>query len=180
MINKGLLTIVILASAITAFAQVSLKIGHINSQELILAMPENDSAIAILGKASKDLQDQYQMMQDEYNSKIQDFITKRDSYSELIKQTKNSELQSMEQRIQQFQQNAEQDLQLKRADIYKPILNKANKAISEVAKESGFTYILDLAQGTVLYHDETSMDIFPLVKQKLGLPNKSMIPSVKK
>lgn len=178
--TKGLLIIIILASAITTFAQVSLKIGHINSQELLLAMPENDSALLKLGKASKDLQDQYQVMQAEYNSKIQDFITKRDSYSELIKQTKNSELQSMEQRIQQFQQNAEQDIQIKRVDIYKPILDKANEAISEVAKENGFTYILDLAQGTVIYRAETSMDIFPLVKQKLGLPDKSIIPSVKK
>jgi outer membrane protein len=57
-------------------------------------------------------------------------------------------------------------------NIYKPILEKANKAIAEVAKENGFTYILDLAQGGVIFYSETSTDILPLTKQKLGLSNK--------
>jgi len=111
-------------------------------------------------------------MQNEYGNKYKDFMSKRDSYSELIRQTKSSELQEIEQRIQQFQQTAEQELQSQRVNLYKPVLDKANKAIAEVAKSNGFTYILDLAQGSVIYYDETSTDISPLVKQKLGLPDK--------
>ncbi len=48
-------------------------------------------------------------------------------------------------------------------------LDKANKAIAEIAKANGFTYILDLSAGTVIFHSDNSTDILPLVKQKLGL-----------
>ena len=182
--KKVFLTIAVLAFTTVAFAQTSLKIGHINSQDLIQAMPENDSAQVKIEKVAKDLQDQFQTMQNEYGNKYKDFVSKRDSYSELIRQTKSSELQEIEQRIQQFQQTAEQELQSQRVNLYKPVLDKANKAIAEVAKSNGFTYILDLSQGSVIYYDETSTDISPLVKQKLGLPDKpkstATNPSIKK
>ena len=100
------------------FAQLNLKIGHINSQELLQAMPENDSAQVKLEKATKEIQDQYKAMQVEYSDKYQDFISKRDSYSDLIKQTKSMELQSIEQRIQEFQQNAEQGLQMQKVVMW--------------------------------------------------------------
>jgi outer membrane protein len=164
--------ILILASALFAsclFAQTGLKLGHINSQELLAAMPESDSAQVKLEKAAKELQNQIELMQVEFNTKYQDYVSKQATYSELIRQTKETELQEMNQRIQSFQQQAEQDMQKQRTDIFKPVLDKANKAISDVAKENNFTYILDLTAGTVIYHSENSIDILPLVKQKLGL-----------
>jgi outer membrane protein len=151
------------------FAQTTLKIGHINSQELLQAMPESDSAQAKLDKAVKELQSQLEAMQVELNSKYQDYVSKKDTYSDLIKQTKEADLQQMNQRIQQFQANAEQDIQKQRTEIFKPVLDKANKAIAEVAKANGFTYVLDLSAGTVIFHADNSIDVLPLVKQKLGL-----------
>jgi len=153
----------------TIFSQTTLKIGHINSQELLQAMPESDSAQAKLDKAVKELQSQLEAMQVEFNSKYQDYVSKKDTYSDLIKQTKEADLQQMNQRIQQFQTNAEQDVSKQRTEIFKPVLDKANKAIAEIAKENGFTYILDISAGAVIYHSDNSTNILPLVKQKLGL-----------
>jgi outer membrane protein len=167
-----ILTIVVFVIPLLLSAQTTLKIGHINSQDLMQAMPESDSAQVKLEKMTKDLENQFQAMQKEYDNKYKEFVSKKDTYTELIRQTKSTELQEIGVRIQQFQQSAEQDIQLQRMNIYKPILEKANKAIAEVAKENGFTYILDLAQGGVIFYSETSTDILPLTKQKLGLPNK--------
>lgn len=161
---------VLLTSA--AFAQPNLKIGHINSQELLQLMPESDSAQLKLEKAAKDLQDQLEAMQVEFNDKYQTYVKQRDTYSELIRQTKEADLQQMNQRIQQFQANAEQEIQKQRADIFKPVLDKANAAIAEVGKENGFTYIIDLSTGAFIYHSENSIDILPLVKLKLKLKAK--------
>lgn len=163
------IVIVLLFAASMSFAQPGLKIGHINTQELLQAMPETDSAQTKLEKMQKELQSQLEVMQVELNNKYQDYLSKRDSYSELVRQTKEDELQNIQQRIQQFAQNADQDLQKKRSELYKPILDKANKAIEEVAKENGFTYILDLSSGVVLFHSDSSLDILPLVKAKLNL-----------
>jgi outer membrane protein len=153
----------------TLFAQTNLKLGYINSQELLQAMPESDSAQAKLEKAVKELQNQLEAMQVEFNNKYQDYISKKDTYSDLIKQTKEADLQQMQQRIQQFQANAEQDIQKQRTDIFKPVLDKANKAISDVGKENGFTYIFDVSAGSVIYHADNSINVLSLVKQKLGL-----------
>ncbi|MCX7986919.1 MAG: OmpH family outer membrane protein [Bacteroidales bacterium] len=161
--------LVLFFSTWALFAQQTLKIGHINTQELLQAMPETDSAQLKLEKMQKELQSQLEVMQVELNNKYQDYLSKRDTYSELVRQTKEDELQNIQQRIQQFAQNADQDLQKKRADLYRPILDKANKAIEAVAKENGFTYILDLSSGVVLFHSDSSLDILPLVKAKLKL-----------
>ena len=170
--KKVFLTIAAFAFATTLFAQANLKIGHINSQELLMAIPENDSAKVKLEKATMLLQKDLQTMQAEYTEKQQDFEKKQGTYSELMKQTKTAELQTAQQSLQKFQQSAEQSLQTQRSDLYKPIIDKVNKAIADVAKENGFTYIIDLAQGGIIYHAESSIDILPKVKQKLGLPEK--------
>jgi outer membrane protein len=167
--KKVLLALIVVAFSTFTFAQTGLKIGHINSQELLQAMPESDSAQSKLEKAAKELQTQLETMQVEFNNKYQDYLAKKDTYSELIRQTKETELQEMNQRIQQFQQTAEQDIQKQRTETFKPILDKANKAIADVGKENGFTYILDLSAGTVIYHAENSIDVLPLAKTKLGL-----------
>jgi outer membrane protein len=155
--------------SICGIAQQPVKFAHINTQELIAAMPESDSAQAKIEAAYKDLQSQLEAMQVEFNNKYQDYQSKSSTYSDLIKQTKEAELQDLQQRIQQFQQNADQELQKTRAGIFKPILDKANKAISDVAKENNYTYVFDTSTGVVIYKSETSTDLLPIVKQKLGL-----------
>jgi outer membrane protein len=161
--------LIVVALSTTIFAQSGIKLGHINSQELLQAMPESDSAQAKLDKAVKELQSQLEAMQVEFNNKYQDHVGKKDTYSELIRKDKEADLQQMNQRIQQFQANAEQDIQKQRTEIFKPVLDKANKAVSDVAKENGFTYIFDLSGGTVIFHSDNSINILPMVKLKLGL-----------
>jgi outer membrane protein len=88
--------------------------------------------------------------------------------SDLIRQTKERELQDMGARIQEFQENAEKKLQDRQQEVLKPIIDRAKKAIEDVAKENGYTYIFDTSVGALLYQQD-SEDILPLVKKKLGL-----------
>jgi outer membrane protein len=73
--------------------------------------------------------------------------------------------------LQQFQTNAQQTLQQLNQRLLKPILEKANKAIADVAREGKFTYILDTnaAGGTVLYSGPDAVDILSLAKKKIGI-----------
>ena len=88
--------------------------------------------------------------------------------SDIIRQTKEKELADMETRIQDFQQKADSDLQAKQQELLQPLLDKAKKAIDEVAKENGYTYIFDAGVGVLLYYEKGD-NILPLVKTKLGL-----------
>lgn len=155
-----------------SFAQTTTyKLGHINVQEVLASMPESDSAQAKLQRESKALEDQLQAMQTELNSKYQRYLTSRDSLTELIKQTKEAEIQDLQDRIQKFQTNAQQTLQKRRAELLQPIYERAENAIKEVSKENNFTYVFDLSVGAVVYYAENSEDISPLVKKKLGITN---------
>ena len=86
----------------------------------------------------------------------------------MIRTTKEQELSELQQRIQSYQQNAQKTLQEKEAELLQPIIDRAKKAISDVAKENGYTYIFDSSAGTLLYQQDSD-DIMSLVKKKLGL-----------
>ena len=164
-----ILVIILITLPLTSSAQKSLKLGHIDSQLLLSQMPESDSARIDLEKETKSIQDQLELMQVEFNNKYNDYVTKMDSFSNFIRQSKEEELQDLQQRIQIFEANAQQNLQQQQATLFQPIIDKAQKAIEEVAKENNFTYIFDLSTGTVLFFSEETEDILPLVKQKLGI-----------
>ncbi len=154
----------------TSLAQ-SQKIGHINLQELVSAMPESDSAQVLLQKTQKEMEGTYQQMQAEFNKKFEDFNKNSKTYNELVKTTRETELQDLNKRLQAFQTNAQQNLQQLNQKLLKPILEKANKAIADVAREGKFTYILDTnaAGGTVLYSGPDAVDILPVAKKKIGV-----------
>jgi len=162
------IVVVFLLIGTTSFAQ-NLKFGHINSQELLSLMPERDSAQVVLENYAQQLEDQLETMQVEYNNKVQQYLANQENYTDLIKQTKEQELTDLQERITGFQNTAQQTIQQKEAQLIQPIIDKAEKAIKEVAEEQGFTYIFDLARGTILYFSDASQDILPLVKAKLNI-----------
>ena len=156
----------ILCMALAVNAQ---KFGHITAELLLQEMPEYDSAQVKL----KDLNTSYELeierIQVEINKKIEEFQQTEATMSQLIKEAKASEIQEMQQRLQNFAQTAQQDLQQQQMAFLQPVMDKARKAIEEVAKEHGLLYVFDMSQGNPVYASEESMDMLPLVKTKLGL-----------
>ena len=144
------------------------KFGYIDSQELLLLMPERKSAESEVQNFAKSLEAQLGAMTAEYQESVQEYQAKESSYTDLIKQDKIAEITALEERIQAFQQNAQQSLQKKEQELLEPILSKARKAIEDVATEGDFTYIFDKSIGSILYAKE-SENVLILVKKKLGL-----------
>ena len=167
--KKGLIValVALLAFSGSAMAQKNIKLGHINSNELMQIMPGRDSAQAALQKEVEALQAELETMNKEFETKYNDYVAKRDQLSELIRKTKESDLQSMRARIEESQTNAQKLLEERQEALLKPIVDRAKKAIEEVGKENGYTYIFDSGIGTVLYSQDSD-DIMPLVKKKLG------------
>lgn len=163
-----LLVSAILFACMPANSQ-DLKFGHINSQELLTAMPESDSAQATIEKLAADYEQQLEEMRVELNKKYDEYLTNRDSYTDLIRQTKEADITEMQQRIGNFEQVAQQDLQQQQQTLIQPVLEKANNAIKEVAEENGFVYIFDISRGNPVFFSDKSTDIISLVRTKLGL-----------
>jgi outer membrane protein len=147
----------------------SQKFAHINSSELLASMPESDSAQTFIEKLAANYEQQLEEMQVELNKKYDDYLTNRDSYTDLIRQTKEAEITDLQERIQQFQTIASQELQNKRTELLRPILDKANAAIKSVAEANNFIYVFDISQGNPIYFSDQSVDIMSLVNAKLGV-----------
>jgi len=146
------------------------KIGHINSNDLLMAMPERDSALNILEEQRQSILRQSEELSVEYDRKLDLYLQQRDSLTPLVIQTKEDELTDFQERIRTFESAAQQELQNKQASLFQPIIDKAQSAIKAVALEKGFTYILDVGSGAVLFFpEEETYDILPLVKAKLGI-----------
>lgn len=162
------LFVVMLSFCGTSMAQKVVKLGHINSADLMQIMPGREEAQTTLQKEIDELQNTLKNMQNELEQRYNEYVGKKDQLSDLIRQTKERELQDMGNRIQEFQENAEKKLQDRQQEVLKPIIDKAKKAIEDVAKENGYTYIFDTSVGALLYQQDSD-DILPLVKKKLGI-----------
>jgi outer membrane protein len=149
----------------TASAQ---KFGHINSADLLQAMPEVKKADSALQLFQKSLVDQDNAMQTEYQTKAADYAKNKDSYTAPVKDAKEQELIDMQNRIQKYESGAQDQLQNKKQEIYSPILKKAEDAVKAVGKENGYSYIFDTSVGAVIYSQDSD-DIMAMVKKKLGL-----------
>ena len=151
----------------TAFAQKTVKLGHIDSNELLKIMPGRDSAQTILQNEMMELENELNNMKMELQQMYNDYVAKESQMSDLIKQTKQKDLQDKGTRLEEFREMAQQRLQEREKALLTPIIDKAKQGIRDVAKENGYTYIFDSAVGVTLY--EGGDDILPLVKKKLGL-----------
>ena len=165
--KKTLLTIVVSLVFILSIQSQS-KFGYLNSNELLAMMPESLSMQEELQTYAKGLESQLTAMQVEYENKVVEYQQNETTYTDIIKEDKIREIESIQQRVVEFQKNAQQSLSEKEAELFIPIREKAMKAIDEVAKEGEFTFIFDSGSGSFLFAAE-SENIINLVKSKLGL-----------
>jgi len=167
----GIFALVVMVTFVgqNALAQ-NLKFGHINRTELIQAMPEFDSARVTLEKLNTELQNTAELLQVELNNKYETYLKESKNLTELVRQTKEQELNDAQKRLTDFQTNAQTTIQEKQVALFTPITEKADKAIKEVGKDNGFIYIFDLSGQVIAYFDEAkSVNIMTLTKTKLGL-----------
>lgn len=149
-----------------AFSQT--KFGHINSAELLKAMPEVTKAETEIQAYAKTFQDQLQAMAKEYEKKIQEYQASEKTMTEAMKEVKAREIKDLEGRIESTNQSAQEKVEKKRQDLLQPIIDKADQAIKSVATEKGYDYIFDTSTGALL-HVKATDDIMPLVKAKMGI-----------
>ncbi|WMI69430.1 OmpH family outer membrane protein [Mangrovimonas sp. YM274] len=164
---KTLLFAAALFVGATSFTVAQSKVAHINTTELVEAMPEMKTAQSEIEKLTKTYEAQIKEMANELQNKMKQYQAEVDTKTDEENAKRAQEVQTMEQSIRQYQAQAQQDLQKKEAELLKPIFDKAKAAIQKVAKAQGFNYVLDSTQGGgVLVAD--GKDLLPDVKKELG------------
>ena len=107
-------------------------------------------------------------MKKKLDDKIKKYTAEQAQQTEDTNKQRAQEVQVDNSRIQQAEQAAYQDIQEKQNNKLVPIIGKARKAISEIAKEKQILYVLDASAGRSLLVSEGE-DLYEAVKAKLGL-----------
>ena len=164
---KSLLIAAALFIGVSYTASAQAKVAHINVQELMSTMPDMKAANTQLEKIGKTYDTEYKTMVQEYQTKLEKYEKEAPTVGDAVNQTRQTEVQEMGNRIQQYQQTAQKELQQKQEDILKPILEKARVAIQKVAKAKGYQYVLDSSTGSGVLMAE-GPDLLADVKKELG------------
>jgi outer membrane protein len=146
-----------------------IKLGHINSSELVALMPETKLAEDSLKRYTEDLNGQLEQMLAELKTKYTEYQSKQSSWSEAIREYRGKEIQDLQTNIDNFQQRAQQDISSKREELLGPVIKRAEQAIKDVARDGKYTYVFDSGGGSLLHYQDSD-DILEPVKKKLGLP----------
>ncbi|KJD35497.1 membrane protein [Tamlana sedimentorum] len=162
---KTILLATALCIGTISFTQAQSKVAHINTQELIAAMPEAKAAQAELETLGKTYQTDIQASITEYQNTVKQYEAEASTKTDEENQKRGLELQEKQQRIAQFRADAQKHIAEKEAELFKPIQEKAMNAINEVAKSLGYDYVLDRATLIVAEGKDISSD----VKKKLGI-----------
>ncbi len=164
---KLTLAVVLTMGATTLFAQ---KFGRVNSGEIIAAMPETKEMQTNMEAYAKNLDSEMESLQVEFNNKLQDFQKNMNTYTEAVRDMKAKELESIQSRMREFQQVAQEDYQKKQNELMAPIIEKAKNAIDKVSATNGYLVVFDTAVGALVYFDAAALtDIAPEVKKELGI-----------
>ena len=163
-------TIIIAIMALLPFGAFAQKFGHINSADIIPMMTEYKSAQAELEELQKQYREELNYMQTEYQKKEDDYINNRESLPESIRTRREQELMESQQKISQYYQDCQINLQNKNDELMDAIQSKKLKAIQAVGEEGGYVCIFDLAGGVVPFVSSTlTTDVTEEVKAKLGI-----------
>ena len=172
---KRIITIlaICMAVSISTFAQTATpsgpqKIGHINSQLLLSIMPEMKKAQDEVKALAKTYQDQLTKMQLEYKTKGEKLQAEATKLSDAIKEVKIKEIQDLEKRIIDLSKSGEKKVAAKEQELAAPIIKKADVAIKAVAKEQGYSFVIDSSTGALL-HALDGDNLLKAVKAKLGI-----------
>lgn len=145
------------------------KYGHINSSEILDAMPEYKQMKASLQRKQKEQETKLRGMYAEYEKQSKELNEFGAAMMEAVREEQMVELDSLGQAIQGYEAGIEEELQRLQFKLIKPINDKYIKIVDIVAKENSYTYIFDVATGSVVYHPENTGDITNLVKNKMGI-----------
>lgn len=165
--KKLFFLLTILSSSFVGFSQ---KFGYVNSQELLVSMPEVKAADTELETYQKQLvavgQSKVQEFEAEYKKYGED--SQKGILSQVQIQAKEAELVKKQEELQKYEYEIQTQLAAKREELYKPLLDKVKLAIETYGKENGFTMIFDTSAGSILHAVESDNLLIPL-KAKLGI-----------
>ena len=159
---KKLVLMLMLLAPMTMMAQ---KFGKVNTQTIMQALPDVAKANGELEALQKQKDNELKAMQEEFQRKADEYLKGASTMNATAKQQKETELQGLQQKIQQAYQDGQQELQKKSNELMQPIVAKVRAAIDAVGKAGNYTYIFE--EGAAIYTGSNVVDVTKEVQSKI-------------
>ena len=167
MLKKILLAVAVMLPMF-ASAQ-TVKLGIVDTNAIFTAMPETTQVQTKLQEVSNKYQEEFTRLETEYKRMVDELQQMKEDELPAIKERKTREIMDYQQKIQAFENSAQQDMAQQQQNLMAPIATKIKEAIESVGKENGFSMIQAFSPDQIMYYASPVEDITTLVKAKLGL-----------
>lgn len=170
---KQVIKIVVIAAAVFfaapqyASAQ---KIGHLAVDSLLKIWPAYQSVVDSLAHEQTRVQDQATKMGMEYQAKVREKDSLEKTSSPTLNRLREVQLAQMEQNYNDYLDVESMRLQALQAKMTDSLYKILNNAIAAVAKEKGYTYIMDSSKGGQVMYADPALDCLDAVRIKLNIP----------
>jgi len=166
--KRSILLVLVLMVSGLVLAQT--KIGHINSEQIMQALPEAQDAQKSLDNMVTAWEGELQKMQSDWKKKFDEYDKKKLILTDQARADQEKELRDLEQGIadyrnRKFGQNGE--LFQKQSEVMKPIQNKMFKILEDIAKEDGYDYVFDKSGEILLLYANDKNDLTSKVLQRM-------------
>ena len=172
--RKLVLLIALVTVTFALQAQTATKVGWADVDKIFSQLPDSKRIDNELKSLQTQLKNQIDGKAQEFQKKLADYQANANTMLDAVRANTERELQQLQQNLEKLQQDAQTNIQNKQTQLMTPVYEKVGKAIADVAKENGFTFILNAQIGgldVVLYGDE-KMEVSDLVLKKLGVTPK--------
>ncbi|MCB9676173.1 MAG: OmpH family outer membrane protein [Alphaproteobacteria bacterium] len=153
---------------ITTAAEADDRIAHIDTAALFSTLPARAQAEAKLAQHRDALARDHQAIVDELERKNAEYEQNKGKMADHQRMQAMRDIEDLEARAKAFASAAERDLANQSDALLEPLLKNVRETIQAVAREKGYTYVLDSSNGTVLMSPEAD-DLLPLVRARLGV-----------
>lgn len=154
--------------SLSATAQ-EFKWAFVDFNELVMLMPEMDSARATMEENQKTNEEILVAMYDEYQTKFQQYQQKQATWTPAIRESKEKEIMEIQSRLEQTQQSLQQEMQQLQQNLQAPIYEKAQNVVNELAKAKGVAFVFE--KSSMLYMDSAQgIDLTPEARAALNIP----------
>ena len=166
---KKILLIAVMAVMSVAASAQNLKWAYVDFNELVMLMPEMDEARATMDENQKTNEEILVAMYDEYQTKMQQYQQKAETWTPAIRESKEREIMEIQSRFEQTQQSLQMELQQLQQNLQTPIYEKAQKTVNDLAKAQGIAFVFE--KSSMLYVDPAQgIDLTPEARTALNIP----------
>ena len=151
---KRILFVAILVLSLpgTAAAQ-GLKIGYINSQDILAAAPGAQEAKDQFDADMVTYRTEVEGLASELDNLVQQYEQQQAMLSPSARQTRETDIRAKQQAYQERVAAIDERAGLRQQELVQPVMDRVNAAIEEIRAEGSYALIVDVSSGAVVAAD---------------------------